>query len=118
MSATPSYTDLTRDISRNLTPLRTHNADVMQGFGALSKAAMAAGALDEKTKELIAMAIGVANRCDGCLGFHAKALVRLGATPEEFREMLGVAVYMGGGPSLMYAANALAAFEEFSTAQG
>ncbi len=117
MTTVNSYTDLTRDISRNLTALRTHNPDVMQGFGALSKAAMAAGALDEKTKELIAMAIGVASRCDGCLGFHAKALVRLGATPEEFREMLGVAVYMGGGPSLMYAANALAAFEEFGAAQ-
>jgi len=60
------------------------------------------------------MAIGVAARCDGCLGFHAKALVRLGATPEEFQEMLGVAIYMGGGPSLMYAAHALEAFEEFS----
>ena len=114
MSATESYVALTRDISKNLTPLRTHNADVMHGFGALSKAAMAPGVLDEKTKELIAMAIGVASRCDGCLGFHAKALVCLGATPEEFREMLGVAIYMGGGPSLMYAANALAAFEEFS----
>ena len=114
--STPSYQELTRDISRNLTGLRTHNADVMQGFGALSKAAMAAGVLDEKTKELIAMAIGVASRCDGCLGFHAKALVRLGATPEEFREMLGVAVYMGGGPSLMYAANAMAAYEEFAAA--
>ena len=114
--ATESYQQLTRDISRNLTPLRTHNPDVMQGFGALSKAAMATGALDEKTKELIAMAIGVANRCDGCLGFHAKALVRLGATPDEFREMLGVAVYMGGGPSLMYAANAQAAFDEFGKA--
>jgi AhpD family alkylhydroperoxidase len=110
------YQELTRDISRNLAPLRTRNAEVMQGFGALGKAAMAPGTLDEKTKELIAMAIGVANRCDGCLGFHAKALVRLGATPEEFREMLGVAVYMGGGPSLMYAANAMAAFEEFSEA--
>lgn len=110
------YNDLTRDISRNLAPLRTHNADVMQGFGALSKAAMAPGELDEKTKELIAMAIGVANHCDGCLGFHAKALVRLGATPAEFREMLGVAVYMGGGPSLMYAANAMAAYEEFRNA--
>lgn len=114
MSATDSYTDLTRNVSKHLTPLRTHNGDVMHGFGALSKAALASGALDEKTKELIAMAIGVAARCDACLGFHAKALVRLGATPEEFREMLGVAVYMGGGPSLMYAANALAAFEEFS----
>ena len=80
----------------------------------MARAAMAAGALDEKTKELIAMAIGVAARCDGCLGFHAKALVRLGATPEEFQEMLGIAVYMGGGPSLMYAAHALEAFEEFS----
>ncbi|GAB3311823.1 carboxymuconolactone decarboxylase family protein [Luteimonas notoginsengisoli] len=113
---TTSYQALTREISRNLTPLRSHNAALMQSFGALSKAAMAPGALDEKTKELIAMAIGVASRCDGCLGFHAKALVRLGATPEEFRDMLGVAVYMGGGPSLMYAANAIAAYEEFSAA--
>lgn len=111
-----SYQQLVRDTTRNLAPLRTHNADVMQGFVALSKAAMAPGTLDEKTKELIAMAIGVASRCDDCLGFHAKALVRLGAKPEEFREMLGVAVYMGGGPSLMYAAHAQAAFDEFSTA--
>jgi len=116
MSSVDSYADLTRSVSKNLAPLRTHLPDVMQGFGALSKAARAAGALDEKTKELIAMAIGVAARCDACLGFHAKALVRLGATPEEFREMLGVAVYMGGGPSLMYAANAQAAFDEFSAA--
>ncbi|KLI99247.1 carboxymuconolactone decarboxylase family protein [Luteimonas sp. FCS-9] len=108
-----TYTELTRDISRDLDDLRSHHADVMRGFNALSKAAMAPGALDEKTKELIAMAIGVANRCDGCLGFHARALVRLGATRGEFREMLGVAVYMGGGPSLMYAANAQAAYEEF-----
>lgn len=113
MSNVKSYAELTRTISRNLMPLRTNNAEVMQGFGALSKAALAPGALDEKTKELIAMAIGVAARCDACLGFHAKALVRLGATAEEFREMLGVAVYMGGGPSLMYASNALAAFDEF-----
>jgi len=111
--APESYTDLTRMTSRNLADLRSNHPDLMQGFGALSKAALAPGALDEKTKELIAMAIGVASRCDDCLGFHARALVRLGATPEEFREMLGVAVYMGGGPSLMYAAHAQAAFEEF-----
>lgn len=117
MSAIDSYTELTRRVSKNLAPLRSHNAGVMEGFGALGKAALAPGALDEKTKELIAMAIGVASRCDACLGFHAKALVRLGATPEEFREMLGVAIYMGGGPSLMYAANAMAAFEEFAAAK-
>ena len=112
-SAQPFH-DLTRDVSRNLGYLRQELPDVMKGFNDLGKAASKAGALDEKTKELIAMAIGVAARCDGCLGFHAKALVRLGATPEEFQEMLGVAVYMGGGPSLMYAAHALEAFEEFS----
>ena len=114
MSAIDSYTDLTRSVSKNLTPLRTHNADVMQGFGALSKAALAPGALDEKTKELIALALGVAAHCDACIGFHMKALVRLGATLPEIEEALGMCVYMGGGPSLMYASNALAAYKEFT----
>ncbi|MFT3756550.1 MAG: carboxymuconolactone decarboxylase family protein [Pseudoxanthomonas sp.] len=114
--STPSYKELTREINANLSPFRKTQSETMQGFGALAKAAMAPGAIDAKTKELIAMAIGVAARCDGCLGFHAKALVHLGATREEFEEMLGVAVYMGGGPSLMYAANALAAYEEFGGA--
>jgi len=111
---TTSYTQLTNDISASLLPFRKTQAETMRGFGALSQAAMAAGAIDAKTKELIAMGIGVAARCDGCIGFHAKALVRLGATQQELEEVLGVAVYMGGGPSLMYAANALAAFKEFS----
>ena len=114
MSSADRYQELTTRINRHLGPFRTAAPEVMQGFGAMARGSMGAGALDEKTKELIAMAIGVAARCDGCLGFHAKALVRLGATPEEFQEMLGVAVYMGGGPSLMYAAHALEAFEEFS----
>ena len=114
MSSADRYQELTTRINRHLGPFRTAAPEVMQGFGAMARGAMGAGALDEKTKELIAMAIGVAARCDGCLGFHAKALVRLGATPEEFHELLGVAVYMGGGPSLMYAAHALEAFEEFS----
>lgn len=115
MSAT-NYTELTRKISSDLVTLRSGQPALLQGFGALSKAAMAGGALDAKTKELIAMAIGVAARCDGCIGFHAKALVQLGATAQELQETLGIAVYMGGGPSLMYAANALAAFDEFSAA--
>lgn len=59
------------------------------------------------------MAIGVAARCDGCIGFHTKTLVKLGATKQELEEMLAVAVYMGGGPFLMYAANVIAAFNEF-----
>ena len=62
----------------------------------------------------MALALGVAARCDPCLGYHVQALVKLGASRQELDETLGVAVYMGGGPSLMYAANAIAAFEEFS----
>ena len=58
------------------------------------------------------MALGVAARCDPCLGFHAQALVKLGCTRAELQDMLSVCVYMGGGPALMYAANALAAYEE------
>lgn len=88
----------------------------MKGFGQLSKASIASGALSEKTKELIALALGVAAHCDGCLGFHTKALVKLGATRAEVEEALAVAVYMGGGPSLMYSASAMTAFAEFAKA--
>ncbi len=86
----------------------------MKGFNDLSRAATQAGALDRKTKELIALALGVTAHCDACIGFHTQALVRLGASKAEVEEALGLAVYMGGGPSLMYSANAVAAFEEFS----
>ena len=113
MSA-PNYKQLTQTISAHLAPLHKSQPGVMKGFSDMGKAAMAAGALDAKTKELIALAVGVAARCDGCIGFHVKALRKLGATREEFEETLGVVVYMGGGPSLMYAAEALQAWEQFA----
>ena len=108
------YKQITRDISSSLAKLRAEAPDVMKGFNDLAAAATKDGVLDKKTKELIALAIGAATRCDGCIGFHAKALVRLGATEAEVHETLGVAVYMGGGPAAMYAANAIAAFNEFT----
>jgi len=111
-----SYDALTRDIAGQLAVLRNDSPGFMKGFGDLSKASLAPGALSEKTKELIALALGVAAHCDGCLGFHAKALVRLGATKAEVEEALAVAVYMGGGPSLMYSASAMTAFAEFTKA--
>ena len=82
---------------------------------ALAQAAERDGALDKKTKELIALALGVAAHCDACIGFHMQSLIKLGTTRAEVEEVLGMAVYMGGGPSLMYAADALGAFEELST---
>jgi len=90
----------------------------MKAFSALAQAAGRDGALDKKTKELIALAIAIATRCDGCIGFHTEALVRLGATRQEVEETLGMTIYMGGGPSLMYAAVAISAFEEFQVQLG
>lgn len=110
-----SYPEITEHISANLRKLRGDIPDVMKGFSALAQAASRDGALDKKTKELIALALGVAAHCDGCIGFHAEALVKLGATRQEVEETLGMAVYMGGGPSLMYAADAIAAYEQFQT---
>ena len=111
---TSNYRELTHEIMGNLAPLHKGLPQVMKGFGDMGKAAMAGGVIDPKTKELIALAVGVAARCDGCIGFHTKALARLGASTEEVHEALGVAIYMGGGPVAMYAANAVAAFNEFS----
>ena len=110
------YPELTQNISRQLAPLRQSQKATMQGFGTLAAAAMAEGALSEKHKELIALAIGVSQRCAGCIGFHVKALIRLGASRAELEETLGVAIYMGGGPSLMYAAETLQAWDEFQPA--
>ena len=110
------YRELTQSITAGLAPLRSSTPEVMKSFSELGRAATADGALDAKTKELIALALSVAARCDPCIGFHAKALARLGATRQEVDETLGVTTYMGGGPSLMYAANAGAAFDEFARA--
>ena len=99
---------------RDIRSLRAGAPDVMKGFSALAQAALKADALDTKTKELIALAISVATRCDGCIAFHAEAAMKQGATRAEVLETMGMAVYMGAGPSVMYAAQALEAFDQFS----
>ena len=109
-----NYPEMTKELSAALREFRKEVPDTMQGFSAMAQAAKKDGALDMKTKELIALAIGVAVRCDGCIGYHAEELVKLGATKEELAEMLAMTVYMGGGPSLMYAADAFKAFAQYS----
>ncbi len=109
------YKTMTKDISVQLAKLREALPEVMTGFSSLAAASSKEGVLSKHTKELIAMALAVAARCDGCIGFHAQALVKQGVSRDEFMETLALAIYMGGGPSLMYAAEALAAFEEFSS---
>jgi len=109
-----SYTEITDRITANMKKIGKEKPGVMQAFQSMSKASLTEGPLDEKTKELLALAIGIAGQCDGCIGFHVRKLVELGCTREELADALGVCVYMGGGPKLMYAAEAMHAFEEFS----
>lgn len=102
------------ELSGAIKEVRLGTPEVMKAFSAMAAAATEAGVLDAKTKELIALAISVAIRCDGCVAFHAKAAVKQGATRAEVMETMGMALYMGAGPSLMYAAQAVEAFDQFS----
>ena len=86
----------------------------MQGFMTLHHAVNTAGALDVKTKELMALAIGIAVRCAGCITCHVKDALDAGATHAEIMEVIGVAIMMGGGPSVVYGAEAREALEEFT----
>ncbi|MCB1429265.1 MAG: carboxymuconolactone decarboxylase family protein [Nitratireductor sp.] len=110
MAATnwPEFTDQT---NARMAELRKSMPEAAKGFGELARAAIAPGELDSKTKELIALAIGITARCDGCLAFHAKAAKKYGATRQEVIETIAVALYMGGGPSMIYGAEALSAFD-------
>lgn len=86
----------------------------MKAFGGLHHAAIEAGALTSKTKELIALGIAITVRCEGCIAFHVHDALKAGATAPEIRETIGVAVLMGGGPSVMYGCDAIEALEQFS----
>ena len=110
----PDYRAMTQGVTAQLGSFRAGVPEVSKGFAELGRAAMAGGVIDRKTKELIAVALSVAARCDPCIGYHVQAAVKLGATRQELDETLGVAVYMGGGPSLMYTAMAISAYDEFS----
>jgi AhpD family alkylhydroperoxidase len=96
--------------------LRRAIPEVYAGYRQMHAAAFAAGALDAKTKELIALALAVSKQCDGCIASHARGAVRTGASPEEVAEALGVAIAMNGGPGTVYGPRAFAAFREFADA--
>ncbi len=102
-----------RAVSDELRPLarelRQAIPDVFRGFAELHKGAFAAGALDVRTKELIALAIAVTERCDGCIAAHAASLARAGGTRQEAAEAIGVAISMSGGPGTVYGPRAYAA---------
>jgi AhpD family alkylhydroperoxidase len=108
-----NWPQLIKELSGLLRNLRGGAPDVMKAFAGMAQTAAVSKALDAKTKELIALGIAVAVRCDDCIAFHAKAAVEQGATRDEVCETLGMAIYLGAGPSAMYASHALEAFTQF-----
>lgn len=111
------WNKLISELRGPLRDLRTGTPDVMKAFSAMAQAATKANALDSKTKELIALAVAVALRCDDCIAFHAKASLERGASREEVLEALGMAIYMGAGPAVMYASHAIEAYDQLGAAK-
>jgi AhpD family alkylhydroperoxidase len=91
--------------------------DTVKGYQTLSSANSQSGHLDEKTRQLISLAVAATTRCDGCITVHSSAAHKAGATQEEVAEALGVAVAMNAGAALVYSARVLEAFGAHSTAQ-
>lgn len=106
--------EVLQELKRPAVELRRLIPEVLEAFSKLSKTAMADGALDVKTKELIALAIGATRQCDGCIASHARASRTAGATDAEVAEAMGVVIMMNGGPGTVYGPRALAAFNDFA----
>ena len=109
-----NFPEMVNELGVSVGQLSKGIPETMKGFATMREAAHANGALDPKTKELIAMAISVAVRCEGCIASHTSGAERYGVSREEILETLSMAVLMGGGPSVVYASQALEAFDQFA----
>ena len=112
------YHDEIRSNQESAKELRSLIPGTYDGFVQMHKASFAEGELSTKVKELIAVAIAVTDKCEGCIAAHTRSAVRHGATEMEFAEMLGVAIDMNGGPGTVYAPKAWAAYKEFKERYG
>jgi AhpD family alkylhydroperoxidase len=110
---TTDYVAYHQHLEQRLAQLGREIPGPMTGFARLHKKAVEAGALDAKTKELMALAIGIAVHCDGCIAYHTHDAVAAGASRAELLETIGVALMMGGGPASIYAAHAMDAIDQF-----
>jgi AhpD family alkylhydroperoxidase len=108
------FVQIANDVMSGISALRQSTPEAMKAFAALSTAATGVGSLDTKTKELMALAIGIAVHCDGCVAFHTKMAHQHGAARQEILETIALAIYMGGGPAAVYGADALRAYEQFT----
>ncbi|HWB19259.1 MAG TPA: carboxymuconolactone decarboxylase family protein [Phycisphaerales bacterium] len=98
-------------------PIRSDMPDVLRGFDALHQSAMKEGVLSVRDKELIALAISLAVRCENCIYAHVSSALKAGATREQILEAAGVAVLMQGGPTYTYLPRVTEALEALAALQ-
>lgn len=110
---TTNYVELHQHLQERLTQFGSEQPGPMAGFSRLHKKSVESGALDSKTKELMALAISIAVRCEGCIAYHTHDAIQAGATRPELLETISVAIMMGGGPASIYAAHAMDAIDQF-----
>jgi AhpD family alkylhydroperoxidase len=108
-----SYPAYYLQLQKLITDLTAALPGTMRAFTELHKQSTAEGALDRKTKELIALGMALSVNCEGCVAYHVRQALESGASREEVLEAVGVAVMMGGGPAVVYACEALAALDQF-----
>lgn len=109
-----NWKDLAEGVDRGAGELFKASPNTMKAFGELVKTATADASISKKTKELMSVAVSIAIRCESCIAFHAKAAISAGATREEFAETISVAIELGGGPAMVYGAQALEAFDQLA----
>ena len=112
------WLNLIKNMNGATRDLRNAAPDLMKTFSEMAVAAHRGEALDGKTKELVALAISVATRCAPCIAYHAEAAAKAGASRDAVAETLAMAIYMGAGPSVMYAAEALEAVDQVMARSG
>tara|TARA_R110000744_G_scaffold7388_1_gene25574 strand:- start:1068 stop:1457 length:390 start_codon:yes stop_codon:yes gene_type:complete len=108
-----NYSKNYNDLTKSMKKLGVRIPGSMKGFTDLHKSSISQGALTSKTKQLIALGIAITVRCDGCIAFHVHDSLNVGASAEEVLETIGVAILMGGGPSVVYGCEAMEALDQF-----
>jgi len=113
---TTDYVQLRKNLDQKAKHLH-RDVPAMKGFGAFHHAALGDGALDKKTKELICIATAITARCQGCIAYHVRGAIVAGASKEEVCDAIGVAMFMAGGPGMIYATEAHEALEQHWAAE-
>src|ERR1700691_6687137 len=104
------WNDYQKQLATTIADIARTSPDILRGYRTLSEAGSKTGKLDAKTRELIALAVAVTLRCDGCITVHTDAAAKHGATREEIAEALGVAIAVNAGAAMVYSARTMDAF--------